>query len=151
MSKRRGSPLGQGRFAFDETRFKPNQKKAAIALVEYENTPFKERKTLEEIAEECDISRRTLHNWNTKDQNFIAYKNSIAADFLDTQLAFVYSKLLDGIDHGSMKGIELFMRRIGDLDSRSEVTIRDDGGSQSQEERIEALKERMKDEEEKGK
>lgn len=143
MSERKGSPIGRGRFAYDETRFKPNQKQAAALLVEYENTPYKERQTLEEIAEEVGVTRRTLHNWNTKDQNFIAYKNSIAADYLDTQLAFVYAKLLDGIGNGSMKGIELFMRRFGDLDSRSEVTIRDNGGEQTQEERLEALKERL--------
>lgn len=147
MTTNKGKPLGQGRFAYDETRFKPNQKMAAAMLVEYENTPYKERKTLEEIAEEVGITRRTLHNWNTKDQNFIAYKNSIAADYLDTQLAYVYAKLLDGIGNGSMKGIELFMRRFGDLDSRSEVTIRDTGDEQTQEERVKALRERLADKE----
>lgn len=147
MSKRKGSPIGQGRFAYDETRFKPNQREAAVSMVEYEHTPYKERKTLDEIAKEVGVTRRTLHNWNTRDQNFIAYKNSVAADFLETQAAFVYAKLLDGISNGSMKGIELFMRRLGDLDSRSEVTIRDDGGNQSQEDRVAALKERLSEKE----
>src|SRR5690625_5048434 len=118
---RKPRPIGTARFQYDETLFKPGQRRAAIMLVEYEFASNGERKTMQEIADECGVSRRTLYNWNTKDQNFIAYKGAIASDFLDTQTAFVYRKLIDSVSNGSMKAIETFMKRIGDLDNRSEV------------------------------
>lgn len=111
-------------FKYDESKFLPKQREAAIALVEYEFTPKKERKTKEQIAADLGVCRKTLHNWDTKDANFIAYKNYLASDFMDSHLAFVYKKLIDGIERGSMKGIELYLKRIGDLDERNELTIK---------------------------
>src|SRR5690625_2625110 len=138
------------RHGYDETKFKPGQREAGIAMVEYEFTGKNERKTLEEIANEVKVSRMTLHNWNHYDNNFIAYKNYLAAKFFDGHLAFVYKKMLDGINDGSMKGIELFLKRIGDLDTRSEVTINEGrGGSDEEtpEERQKALLARLGEEE----
>lgn len=132
-------------FNYDESKFRPKQREAAIALVEYEFTPKGERKTKDEIAEELGITRKTLHNWDTKDRNFINYKNHLAGQFADSSLSFVYSKLLDGISKGSMRGIETFLKRIGDLDSHSEVTIRQgDGEDKSFEERKAELLQRIK-------
>lgn len=136
-----------GRFNFDETRLKPGQREAAVALVEYEFTPKGERKTKEQIAEDLGISRMQIHRWDTSDENFIAYKNYLASRLVDSQLSLVYSKLLDGIKNGSMKGIELYLKRIGDLNDKSEVTINTNNGDQSFEERKAALLERLKGEE----
>lgn len=144
---RKNKATARSRFKFDETRFHPGQREAAIEMVEYEFSGTKERKKLQDIADQVGISRRQLHTWNTQDQNFIAYKNSIASDHLDSHLAFVYRKLLDGIADGSMKGIETYMKRIGDLDSRTEVTLRDNGDDLTQDERLTALKERIAREE----
>lgn len=133
-------------YGFDESRLLPLQREAAIALVEYEFASKDERKTKNQIAEEIGISRMTLHNWDKKDTNFIAYKNYLAADFFDSYLPFVYRKMLDGISNGSMKGIELFLKRQGDLDTRSEVTINDGtGADKTIEERKKELLERLGD------
>lgn len=138
-------------FPFDESKFLPGQKMAALLLVEKEFTPFKERKTNDEIAEEVGTTRMTVHRWNTRDRNFINYKNYLSADFFDSYLPLVYSKMIDGIKNGSMKGIELYLKRIGDLDQRSEVTINDGNGNQSHEERRKELLDRLnKDAEEAG-
>jgi len=133
------------RWGFDETKLRPGQREAAILLVEREfETDRSARKTKEEIAKEVGVSRQGMHKWETQDPNFIAYKNHLAADFFDTHLAFVYRKMLEGIDKGSMKGIELFLRRIGDLDRKDELTLRESGGGEeSFEERAAALKARL--------
>ena len=134
------------RFKYDETAFKPNQREAALALVEREFTPTKERKTKDQIAEDCGISRMTLHRWETGDPNFIAYKNHLASQFIDTKLRFVYSKLLDSIKSGSTKSIELYLKRIGDLNDQSELTITDKSNTMSHEERKKALLARLENE-----
>jgi transcriptional regulator with XRE-family HTH domain len=131
------------RFQFDETKLKPGQKEAAVMLVEYEFTDKAERKTKEQIAEEVGVSRMTLHRWETSDENFINYKNYVASQYANTYLPFVYKKLIEGIARGSMKGIELFLKRIGDLDDRTEVTIEDKRNDQSFEERKAALLARL--------
>lgn len=125
-------------FKYDESKFLPKQREAAIALVEYEFTPKSSRKTKEEIAEGIGISRKTLHNWDTRDSNFIAYKNYLASEFMDSHLALVYKKLIESIERGSVKGIEVYLKRIGDLDTHTEVTI-NNGGEKSFEERKAAL------------
>lgn len=136
-------------FQYDETQLRPGQREAAMLLVEYEFTPHGERKTQEEIAKEVGISRRTLYSWNHHDPNFIAYKNSLASQMLDSELAFVYKKLLEGIKNGSMKGIETYLKRIGDLDRRDEITVHQgDGDALSFEERREELLARLGGEEE---
>ncbi|MEK4178555.1 phBC6A51 family helix-turn-helix protein [Aeribacillus sp. FSL K6-1121] len=123
------------RFQYDETKLKPGQKEAAVLLVEYDFTDKDERKTKEEIAAEVGVSRMTLHRWETGDENFIAYKNYVASTYVNTYLPFVYKKLIDGISRGSMKGIELFLKRVGDLDERTELTIDDKRSDKSFEER----------------
>lgn len=133
-------------FKFDENRFKPKQREAAIALVEYEFTPKATRKTKEEIANELGVTRKTLHLWDTKDSNFIAYKNYLASDFMDSSLAFVYKKLLESIDKGSVRGMELYLKRIGDLADQSEITIKQEGSGQSFEERQAELLARLQSE-----
>lgn len=120
---------------FDESRLRPGQREAALALVEREFKPKSERKTKEAIAEELEISYMTLWRWENQDDNFIGYKNHIAGQFMDTQLSFVYRKLIEGIDRGSMKGIELYLKRIGDLDDKSEITVNTSGNEKSFEER----------------
>lgn len=130
-------------FDFDENKLRPLQREAAIALVEYEFTPKKERKTKQEIADEIGTSRKTLHAWDTKDRNFINYKNHIAGQFVDSSLAMVYSKLLESIKNGSVRGIETYLKRIGDLDQRSEVTIKNSDDDRSFDERKDELLQRL--------
>lgn len=123
------------RYKYDESKFKPGQREAAIALVEYEFTPKGERKTKQQIADEIGISRMQLYNWDTKDENFIAYKNHIASNFVDSHLAFVHKKLIDAIDQGSVRAIDLFYKRMGELTDQQEITIKDGKDDASFEER----------------
>lgn len=134
------------RFFFDETLFKPGQQKAAILLVENDFVSSREeRKSKEQIAEECGVTRVTLWHWDTKDTNFIAYKNYIASEMMNSQLSYVYSKLMDIIGEGNSKGIEMFLKRMGDLDTKTDLTIDDrrQGDEMSFTERKDALLERL--------
>lgn len=137
-------------FKYDETRFKPKQREAALALVEREFADKKARKTKQEIADDCDTTMMTLWRWENHDANFIAYKNHLASEFMDSRLAFVYGKLLDVIEGGNTKGIELFLKRIGDLDTKTDITVNQQKDDESQEERLAKLKARLEavDEEE---
>lgn len=131
------------RFKFDETKFLPKQREAALALVEYEFTPKGHRKTKQEIADELGIARKTLHNWDTRDDNFINYKNYLASDFMDSKMAFVYNKLIESIDRNSVRAMELYMKRIGDLADKQEVTFKQDGDNMTAEERRAELLKRL--------
>lgn len=131
-------------FDFDENKLRPMQRDAALLLVEYEFTPRAERRTKQEIADELGVTRKTLHKWDTQDTNFINYKNHLAGQYTDTSLAMVYSKLLESINNGSVRGIETFLKRIGDLDRRSEMTIKTDGDDRSFDEKKDELMERLK-------
>jgi len=133
------------RYGYDETKFRPKQREAALALVEKEFTDKSYRKSNEQIANELGITRMTLHNWNTKDTNFIRYKRYLSDDFMDSQVAFVYSKLLDSIDKGSVRGMELFMKRMGDLANKQEISFNTQGEDQSFEDRRKELMERLED------
>lgn len=139
-----GSGANKRDYNFDESKLRPGQREAALLLVEYEFLPKDERITHEEIAERVGSTRNTIHTWRTRDRNFIEYKNYLSADFFDSYLPFVYSKLIDGISNGSMKGIELYLKRMGDLDNRSEVTINDNNSDKTHDERKKELMERLR-------
>jgi len=130
-------------FNFDESRLKPGQRKAALQLVENEFLPKNERKPLREIWEEAGVTQMTLWRWRHEDENFIAYKNYLAATVMDEHLPFVYAALIKGIERGSMKGIELYLKRMGDLDIKQDITLTQAGEDESIEERVKRLQERM--------
>lgn len=131
-------------FKFDETNFKPKQREVALALVEREFADKKGRKSKQDIAEESGITTMTLWRWENHDANFIAYKNHLASEFMDSRLAFVYGKLLDVIGEGNTKGIELFLKRMGDLDTKTDLTINKSSDDETQAERLAKLSERLK-------
>lgn len=135
---------------YDESKFKPQQKKAAHMLIEREFGDKRSRMTKEDIADELGIARMTLYRWEHNDENFIAYYNYLADTWVDSQLAFVYSKLLDGIKSGSMKGIELYLKRAGYLADKQEVTIEDkrEDAEDRQKRLLERLEQLAGDEEE---
>lgn len=133
------------RFTYDDTKFKPKQREVALALVEREFSDRKGRKTKNVIAEENGITTMTLWRWENEDANFIAYKNHLASDFMDSKLPFVYARLIDVIGEGNTKGMELFLKRIGDLDTKGELTINSNAKDETPEERIARLTERLKD------
>lgn len=118
-------PGSRRQYNFDEAKLKPGQRKCAMLLMEYDLGGPENRLTQQEIADEVGVHRTTVHAWNTQDTNFIEYKNYLSANAMNTFLPLVYRKLIDGINNGSMKGIELYLKRIGDMDNRSEVTLND--------------------------
>lgn len=123
-------PGSRSHYKFDEAKLKAGQRKCAMLMVEYEFAGKGERMTQQEIADEVGVHRTTIHEWNTRDSNFIEYKNYLSANAMNAFLPFVYRKLIDGINNGSMKGIELYLKRIGDMDARSEVTLNDGNGEE---------------------
>ena len=131
-------------FKFDETKFKPKQREVALALVEREFSDKKDRKSQLAIAEEHGITTMTMWRWTNHDANFIAYKNHLASEFMDSRLAFVYAKLIDVIGQGNTKGMELFLKRIGDLDTKTDINITKNNDEETQEERLAKLQERLK-------
>ncbi|OLS39085.1 phBC6A51 family helix-turn-helix protein [Bacillus sp. MRMR6] len=131
------------RFKFDERLLKDRQRLAALLLVENAFAPKKERKKKEKIAEEVGVTRMQLHRWDTEDTNFIAYKNFLASRVVDSKLPLVYAKLIESIENGSIKGIELFLKRMGELSDKHEVTINDTRDNQTFEERRAALLQRL--------
>src|SRR5699024_12301693 len=82
---------------------------AALLLVERDFADKSDRMTYQQIGDEVGFTRKTIHEWNSRDRNFIEYKNYLAADFFDAYLPMVYSKMIEGISNGSMKGIELYL------------------------------------------
>lgn len=136
-------PSNKKNYNFDESKLKQGQRRAAILMVEYEfEKDASKRMTQQEIADEVGVHRSTIHDWNRNDANFIEFKNYLAATAMNAYLPFVYRKLIDGINNGSMKGIELFLKRIGDMDNRTELTI-NDGNDMSLEERQAELVKRI--------
>lgn len=131
-------------FSFDEARFKPKQREVALALVEREFADKKERKTVGQIAEDNDTTSMTIWRWQNHDANFIAYKNHLASEFMDSRLAYVYVKMLEGIESGNTKLIEVFLKRIGDLDTKTDITLSKSGEDKTQEERLAELQARLK-------
>lgn len=130
-------------FKYDEAAFKPKQREVALALVEREFADKKDRKSKEAIAEEHGTTKMTIWRWENNDPNFIAYKNHLASEFMDSRLAFVYGKMIEGIGGGNAKLIELFLKRIGDLDTKSDINITRKNDEESQDERLAKLQERL--------
>lgn len=130
---------------YDESKLRTGQKLAGYLLASNEFLPKGERKSNAEIAEQVGVDPQTIWRWKHKDPNFIAYMNSLSSDIMDSYLPLVYSKLIGIINQGNAKGIEMFLKRAGDLDSKQEVIVRDGGNEdQSVEERKKALLDRIK-------
>ncbi|MBU5266285.1 phBC6A51 family helix-turn-helix protein [Virgibacillus proomii] len=135
-------------YNFDESKFKPKQREAAMLLVEREFADPKERKTKGEIADELKMTRQGLHKWETRDDNFIAYKNYLANKMMTSSLPMVFARILEGIDkEKNTKMTELYLKRLGELDTKSELTLKDGrDGEQTLDERRAALLARLGEE-----
>lgn len=130
---------------YDEQKLRHGQKLAGYLLAYNEFQPKGERLTLAQIADQCGVVEETVRRWKSNDPNFIAYMNSLSSDIMDSYLPLVYSKLIGIINQGNAKGIEMFLKRAGDLDSKQEVIVRE-GNSEDQtiEERRKDLLDRIK-------
>lgn len=115
------------------------QTQAAVKLVE-NSFAGKERKTLEEIAEELGISRTTLWMWSN-DGNFIRYKEALADQLLRDNIDLANGQLLALIRGDftanktpSIKALELFYKLSGKLIEKKEITTNVDKPKVSQSE-----------------
>lgn len=115
------------------------QAQAAVKLVE-NSFAGRERKTLEEIAEEIGISRTTLWTWSN-DVNFIRYKEALADQLLRDNIDLANGQLLALIRGDftanktpSIKALELFYKLSGKLVEKKEITTNVDKPKVSQSE-----------------
>lgn len=129
-------------FKFDETAFKPKQREVALALVEREFIPKEDRLTKEEIAQEHGISHMTLYRWQKQDPNFISYMGHLASQFMDSNQSKVYAKLMEAVNKGNIKAMELYMKRSGDLDTKNEISFTQNQDELSIQDRLDRLKAR---------
>jgi|HigsolmetaAR204D_1030405.scaffolds.fasta_scaffold00975_18 transcriptional regulator with XRE-family HTH domain len=83
-------------------------------------TPDGKKLTVEQLAEKIGIAKSTLYEWK-KNPDFIRYKDYLADDQFATQRERVYRSVLDAIDRGSIKAMDLWMRRFGLLVDRQIV------------------------------
>ncbi|QWG63413.1 phBC6A51 family helix-turn-helix protein [Bacillus mycoides] len=119
---------------------------AATKLVE-NSFAGRERKTLEEIAEELGISRTTLWMWSN-DVNFIRYKEALADQLLRANIDLANGQLLALIkgeytNNGTpaIKALELFYKLSGKLVDKKEIITNVDKPKVSQSEIEETLTE----------
>ncbi|HDX9587952.1 TPA: hypothetical protein ROX98_000873 [Bacillus pseudomycoides] len=102
------------------------QAHAAVKLVE-NSFAGRNRKTLEEIAEELSISRTTLWTWSN-DVSFIKYKEALADQLLRDNIDLANGQLIalirgDFTNNGtpSVKALELFYKLSGKLVEKKEI------------------------------
>lgn len=131
--------------AIDYSRWKPEQVAVARRLAE----PDGRRWTNKDLALEAGVEPATISRWRD-DDDFRALVNELAERVSDDQLAYVNSKLMESIDKGSVKSIELYYKKHGKLIDRKEVKgelrVEDTGAPGSHEEilaRIEEMEKRL--------
>lgn len=126
---------------YDASKLKRGQREAAFLLMEYAFGESKyQNKT--EIAEAVGVTRQTLYNWETKDQNFIALLNDLTETFMESRRSEVYAHLLKKVRQGSTRGIELYLKNRGLLQEKVEHTHIEEAGDLT--ERQKRLEERLK-------
>lgn len=100
----------------DYSQFTREQIKAARLMANME-----EKKTNDEIAAEVGISSRQLYRWK-KDKKFMELYSDLCEAEMDEFLSEAYSLLKKGVRSGSVKFMELYLKRSGKLIDRKEVT-----------------------------
>lgn len=130
--------------AIDYARWKPEQIAVARLLAE----PDGRRWTNTDLAREAGVNPDTIGNWRS-DDDFRALVNELAERVSDDHLAYINSKLIEAVDRGSIKAIELYYKKHGRLIDRKEVKgelrVESDGAPGSLDEinaRIEELEKR---------
>lgn len=79
------------------------------------------RMTNKEIADAVGVSERTLYRWK-EDQDFLDLVNDLSEKYMDAFLGETYRQLQKAIRNGSVKAIELALKRSGKLIERREVS-----------------------------
>lgn len=79
------------------------------------------RMTNKEIAESVGVSDRTIYRWK-EDREFLDLQNDLTDKYMDAFLSEVYRQLQKAVRQGSVKAIELALKRAGRLIEKREVT-----------------------------
>jgi transcriptional regulator with XRE-family HTH domain len=113
------------------SRLTDTQVKAAYLLVQNSFANRDEKKTLEEIAHECGISRMELYRWRYNNTDFIKFVEALSdmrlaayRDMADAQLI----KLIQGTSNNgipSIKALELYYKLSGRLVDRKQIEVDD--------------------------
>ena len=113
------------------SRLTDTQVKAAYLLVQNSFANRDEKKTLEEIAHECGISRMELYRWRYNNADFIKFVEALSdmrlaayRDMADAQLI----KLIQGTSNNgipSIKALELYYKLSGRLVDRKQIEVDD--------------------------
>lgn len=102
----------------DYSKFRPEQIEAAKLLV---NREAGEKLTIEDIAKRVGVDPRTIYRWKN-DPEFIEMVNEIADMHMNLFLNEVYAHLRQQVRRGSVRAMELALRRMGKLIDRKEVS-----------------------------
>lgn len=80
-----------------------------------------EKMTNEQIAQAVGVDKRTLYRWKN-DKKWMEMYNELCEQEMDEFLGEAYKYLKKSIRSGSIKGMELYLKRSGKLIDRKEVT-----------------------------
>jgi AcrR family transcriptional regulator len=80
-----------------------------------------ENLTNEQIAKTVGVDVSTFYRWK-KDKKFMEMYQDLCETYMDEFLAEAYRELRKGVRKGSIKAMELYLKRSGKLIDRREVT-----------------------------
>lgn len=114
-----------------KARLTDTQLKAAHLLVANSFASKDEKRTLEDIAHECGVTRQQLWRWRYDNRDFIKYVEALSdmrlaayRDLADAQLI----KLIQGTSNNgipSIKALELYYKLAGRLVDRKQIEVDD--------------------------
>ncbi|HDR8003418.1 phBC6A51 family helix-turn-helix protein [Bacillus cereus group sp. BceL300] len=99
----------------DYSKFSKEQLEAARLM-----TDFSSKMTNKEIAEAVGISERQFYRWK-EDREFLDLVNDLSDKYMDANTPQIYRQLMKAVNGGSVKAIELALKRAGKLVERREV------------------------------
>lgn len=76
--------------------------------------------TIKQVATEVGVTERTIYRWK-ENPEFIELLNYLSDTYMDAFLGVVYKSLQKGVRKGSVKAMELALKRQGKLVDRKEV------------------------------
>ena len=94
------------------TKLKPEQIQAAHSILE-NSTRGKDKLTQEELASELGLTGRCLRKWRSENVYFNEYITQLSTNALRSHTDFVDAKLLEAVDKGHIKAMELYYKRAG--------------------------------------
>jgi hypothetical protein len=101
---------------FDFSRYSQQQLDAARLMADPDEQLY-----TKDIAERVGVCERTIYRWKI-DEDFIELRNYLAERYMDSFLSDVYKQLQKSVNRGSVKAMELALKRAGKLIERREVT-----------------------------